>query len=62
VPNDAQVGDEIVILETVRVPLLLRRISLSADYSLIGECYLQGWMDGARFNSLSGATLQFSIV
>lgn len=62
VPSDAQVGDEIAILETVRVPLLLRRAPLSADHSLVGECYLQGWMDGARFNSLSGPNLQFSIV
>lgn len=62
VPSEAQIGDEIVVLETVKVPLVFRRVPLSKDRALIGECYLQGWMDGARFDSLSGADIQLSIV
>jgi hypothetical protein len=62
VPSEAQLGDELVILETVRVPLVFRRVEFTTDHSSVGECYLQGGMDGALYNGSSGEDLQFSIM
>lgn len=61
VPADAQVGDDICILESVQVPFVLRQVPLSEDHHLIGECYLQGWIDATRFESLSTYS-RFSLV
>ncbi|CZR66519.1 uncharacterized protein PAC_16420 [Phialocephala subalpina] len=62
VPADAQARDEICILESVKVPLVLRRVPLSGDHHLIGESYLQGWMDGSWFESSPNPNMQFSLI
>jgi hypothetical protein len=57
VPRDTQIGDEIYVLASGRMPFLLRasqeRFSLSGAsnaqrscHTLVGECYLDGSMDG----------------
>ncbi|KAF4627443.1 hypothetical protein G7Y89_g10712 [Cudoniella acicularis] len=51
VPGDAQVDDEICIFETASVPFVLRRTQQLGYHKLVGECYLQGWMDGSRFQN-----------
>jgi hypothetical protein len=45
VPNGARIGDEIVVLNGGKCPYVLR-LSGHGRYSLIGECYTYGFMDG----------------
>ncbi|KAJ8129898.1 hypothetical protein O1611_g3732 [Lasiodiplodia mahajangana] len=45
VPNQARVGDIVAILLGCTMPLVLRR-NQGSVYSVIGECYIHGAMDG----------------
>ena len=47
-PNEARRGDLICILYGCTVPVILREIedSVNPYYELIGECYVDGLMDG----------------
>jgi hypothetical protein len=58
---DSQVGDSICILHGGGVLFVLRKMSSSGSYALIGECYLQGWMDGASFRGMEGPIEEFTI-
>jgi hypothetical protein len=41
-----QKGDEVWLLCNARVPMILRRTTISGEYTLIGECYVYGFMNG----------------
>lgn len=59
VPPDAQVGDEICALYGAPVLFVLRAIPTESDcHLLVGESYLQGWMDGTL---LRGTKVEFRI-
>jgi hypothetical protein len=45
-PLQAEHGDAVCVLFGCSVPVLLRMASLSREYRLIGECYLDGYMSG----------------
>jgi hypothetical protein len=63
VPADTQIGDLICIFEGGQVPFVLRKSSSEDNnYSLIGECYLQGWMDGSGYENLQGPVEEFAII
>ncbi|PMD30276.1 HET-domain-containing protein [Hyaloscypha variabilis F] len=45
-PPDCKKGDIVAILWGCSVPVILRRVAEDQSYKLVGECYLQGCMDG----------------
>lgn len=45
-PPDCKKDDVIAILWGCSVPVILRRVAGDESYKLVGECYLQGCMDG----------------
>lgn len=52
-PQRTSVGDKVVILLGCSVPVILRREpSFSAIYTIIGECFIQGVMDGEAIEDL----------
>jgi hypothetical protein len=42
----AEPGDQVWLLPSAHVPFVLRPSKKTAEYSLIGECYVQGGMHG----------------
>ncbi|KAK1750076.1 heterokaryon incompatibility protein-domain-containing protein [Echria macrotheca] len=62
VPQTARIGDKICILYGCSVPVLLRKQIHSSGNSwhweLIGEAYVDGFMDGEAIRRLSPATLR----
>jgi hypothetical protein len=50
----AQEGDEIWVLFGGNVPFILRPIPGSSEYTLVGDCYLHGIMDGEAVADLEG--------
>lgn len=73
VPLDTEVGDEIYILEGGRMPFVLRRseeifsVQGSSEagkpcYTLVGECYLDGFMDGELSDKLRDEAVDVFIV
>lgn len=57
VPADAQVGDSIAILEGCSVPVVIREAHHrprpdSVTWHLIGECYIEGLMEGNSLRNL----------
>ncbi|KAF5868701.1 putative heterokaryon incompatibility protein [Botrytis fragariae] len=51
VPMDAQIGDQLFLLEGGKVPYILRRMKGKEEYKIIGDCYVHGIMDGEEWNS-----------
>lgn len=55
-PHYARVGDVVVILYGGTVPYLLRKVEQQEtggnDYEFVGECYLEGFMDGHAMSRL----------
>jgi hypothetical protein len=49
-PGAAKVGDHIFFLQGARVPFVLRQTESQDEYTLIGECYVHGHMDGGAWN------------
>ena len=45
-PGSCEVGDLVAILHGCSVPVLLRPSSKSRCYTVVGECYVHGMMDG----------------
>jgi hypothetical protein len=58
VPEEAAVGDVIMAIHGARVPFVFRPVAESDDYSIIGECYVHGVMNG----ELLSRQLGFSVV
>ncbi|KAH8682947.1 heterokaryon incompatibility protein-domain-containing protein [Tricladium varicosporioides] len=60
---DAEVEDRICIFDGVQVPFVLRQDANSGSkgWHLVGECYLQGWMDGRCFENLESPGEEFEI-
>jgi hypothetical protein len=48
VPSTTRKGDEICILHGSAVPIALRRVGSSQAYSVIGQCYVDGCMEGEQ--------------
>jgi len=48
VPLDAKKGDAVWILKGCSVPVVLRKCA-AETYTLVGECYVHGFMDGEAF-------------
>jgi hypothetical protein len=46
VPQSTVIGDQIFLIQVARVPFALRRRSEDGYYTLIGECYVYGFMRG----------------
>ncbi|KAI4089914.1 MAG: hypothetical protein L6R37_007970 [Teloschistes peruensis] len=46
VPEWAQIGDSICWLLGGEVPILLRQDPVDGKYTMVGECYVHGFMDG----------------
>ncbi|KAL7781850.1 hypothetical protein V8C37DRAFT_398096 [Trichoderma ceciliae] len=49
VPGTALVGDLITILDSCRVPIVLRQFGMS--FRVVGDCYVHGIMYGEAINS-----------
>lgn len=47
VPANASMGDVVMVLYGLSVPVVLRK--LESSYWVVGECYIHGAMDGATF-------------
>lgn len=45
-PTGSRVGDKIFIIRGAQVPFVIRPVVGSSNYTLVGECYLNGVMDG----------------
>lgn len=56
VPRGAMLGDEVCVILGAHVPFLVRRVphdEAGTDrYQLLGECYLQGIMNGEVMDSM----------
>ncbi|KAF7945151.1 hypothetical protein EAE96_009930 [Botrytis aclada] len=50
VPMDAQIGDQLFLLEGGKLPYILRRMEGTEKYKIIGDCYVHGIMDGEEWN------------
>ncbi|ORX93677.1 hypothetical protein BCR34DRAFT_441785, partial [Clohesyomyces aquaticus] len=51
-PADTEKGDNICVLFGCSVPVILRRREQkSPSYKLIGECFVDGFMDGKAMES-----------
>ncbi|KAH7069275.1 heterokaryon incompatibility protein-domain-containing protein [Paraphoma chrysanthemicola] len=51
-PDSTRQGDKVVIFDGAETPFLVREIGGDADtkkYKLVGDCYLQGWMNGKYY-------------
>ncbi|KAF2965631.1 hypothetical protein GQX73_g7923 [Xylaria multiplex] len=59
-PPGLEKGDIVVVLYGCSVPVLLRRVK--DRYALIGECFVQGLMDGEGINAGEGVTQGFIII
>lgn len=46
VPSSTEVGDEVHVLGGVTVPFVLRATAETQKYTLIGDSYIHGIMDG----------------
>jgi hypothetical protein len=46
VPEEAEVGGEILAVYGARVPFVLRPVQGTDEYRLVGECYAHGVMNG----------------
>ncbi|KAI0203751.1 heterokaryon incompatibility protein-domain-containing protein [Astrocystis sublimbata] len=53
----ARQGDDIWLIQGCRLPLTLRQKPDSADYELVGDCYIHGVMYGERFRELACQTV-----
>lgn len=51
-PPGAQKGDVICILFGCSVPVVLRKLERSDEFVLIGECFLDGCMNGEAIQGL----------
>jgi hypothetical protein len=47
VPELAECGDEVCIVSGARIPFVVRRCQ--GNYRLVGECWVQGIMEGEMF-------------
>jgi hypothetical protein len=61
VPAETQIGDYLCIFSGMQVPFVLRQEPRSDQYSLIGECYIQGWMDGVLFGGSTSPMVEFFV-
>ncbi|KAJ9658873.1 hypothetical protein H2198_003443 [Neophaeococcomyces mojaviensis] len=52
-PSGTRTGDLVVILYGGTVPFLLRQKEQIGEYCFVGECYLEGFMNGEAFDSRS---------
>jgi hypothetical protein len=59
-PINAKKGDLICVLFGCSVPLLLRPRHSQGEYEFIGECYLDGYMDGEALKFDSSRTFRIS--
>ena len=48
-PGDLKKGDEIVLIKGCRTPIVLRRTEMPSKWSLVGACYLHGFMRGENY-------------
>jgi hypothetical protein len=48
-PPDIKEGDEVVVLQGALEPYIVRHVSGSTEFLLIGPCYLHGVMDGETY-------------
>jgi hypothetical protein len=55
-PTRSRVGDKICVVRGAQVPFVIRPVEGSSDYSytLVGECYLHGVMDGEAVRTDKG--------
>ncbi|KUJ16687.1 HET-domain-containing protein [Mollisia scopiformis] len=56
VPCRTEKGDEIWVLHGCRIPMVLRKADKEATFNVVGECYLNDFMNGEAFNLLDGET------
>jgi len=61
VAADTRIGDHVCVLNGGPVPFVLRQEPSTEYYTLVGECYIQGWMDGSRFKSSPSPIEEFAI-
>lgn len=45
-PNDAEVGDVIVVFLGARTPIVLRPLADTEEFQFVGACYVHGVVDG----------------
>lgn len=63
-PEDVQAGDLIVVLIGVRTPFVLRPSGVAGEesYRVVGDCYVDGFMEGEAFRVPSLQRREFMIV
>lgn len=61
VPQNCRKGDLVCVLYGCSVPVVLRAL-LHSQYQLIGECYLQGFMEGQAFEDGECRTQEYTII
>lgn len=61
-PMFCQKGDQIWILRGSHVPLLLRPVSYTGKFQLVGDCYLHGFMRGEMLDERWGLKEKFGSV
>ncbi|OAP65386.1 hypothetical protein AYL99_01358 [Fonsecaea erecta] len=55
-PEDARLGDQVVVLPGADVPFVLRSVGGGAgEYRVVGECYVHGFMDGVAVEGKEAA-------
>ncbi|CAG9998294.1 unnamed protein product [Clonostachys byssicola] len=60
-PKEAQRGDQVCILQGVQVPFVVRKRPQGHGYVLIGECYLNGVMDGEEYMQDAGGVIEVQL-
>lgn len=48
-PRTLRAGDRVVILDGGMTPFVLRQSDQSEQWKMVGDCYLNSWMDGEYF-------------
>lgn len=53
-PAQTRVGDKVVVLEGMHVPIVVRKDEEGGGHAVVGEAYVHGLMDGEAFNEKMG--------
>ncbi|KAE9994865.1 hypothetical protein EG327_000079 [Venturia inaequalis] len=61
VPTQARVGDDICIIENARIPYVIHPVS-NGSYELVGECWVEGLMEGEALGSTKFKWKDISLV
>ncbi|CAG8961338.1 hypothetical protein HYFRA_00013799 [Hymenoscyphus fraxineus] len=61
VPAETQETNTLCVFCGCQVPFVIRQMQGGEGYTLIGECYILGWMDGSTFDTSTNPSEEFQI-